>query len=367
MLRADGLLVILIIASAACGLDPAPATAGRAAGSATVTGDPVQTLVQDAAIFDSVRRIIGGAGRRLDVEMYEFGRTDLADLLGAARARGVPVRVVLDPTVAQDRPVAARLTAAGVSVRWYPVDDHRRQIDHVKLLIDDRTALVGGMNWGGHSAANHDYAVEDGDQADLRRLSAIFGQDWSLAGGWPAPLNEMHGPIAQTAPGREIRQRLESAIAASKTSISAEVFALTDPDIISGLAAAQRRGVRVRVLLDPGEDVNHASFTLLMRAGVAVAWFPVARGAKLHAKIGAFDDLLVLGSANWSRHGLGVNHELDLATARHEAVAAYKARFEKDWEVALRVAGATRWPGASTGSSSASSCACACASSCAAS
>ena len=295
--------------------------------------------MQDAAIFDSVTRIIDTAGRRLDVEMYEFGRGDLADLLGAAKARGVPVRVVLDPTVAQNRPIAARLTSSGVGVRWYPVDDHRGQIDHVKLLVGDGTALVGGMNWGGHSAANHDYAVEDGDPADLGRLAAIFEQDWSLAGGRPAPLNRVDGPISQTSPGSEIRRRLESAVAAAKTSISAEVFAFTDPDILAGLAAAQRRGVRVRVLLDPGEDVNRASFRLLGKAGVAVAWYPVARGAKLHAKIGAFDDLLVLGSANWSRHGLGVNHELDLTTARHAAVAAYKARFEKDWEAATRVAG----------------------------
>lgn len=312
----------------------APAVTPRV--SSAAPGD----LLQDAAIFDAVERIMVSAGRRLDVEMYEFGRTDLADLLGAARARGVPVRVVMDPTVSQDRPIAARLRASRVEVRWYPVDDRRGQIDHVKLLLGDQSGLVGGMNWGAHSAANHDYAVEDGDPADVERLTAVFEQDWSLAGGLPAPLGEADGPIAQTAPGSEIRRRLTRAIAATNHSISAEVFAFTDPDLLSGLVAAQRRGVRVRVLLDPGEDVNRASFRLLALAGVAVAWYPVAPGAKLHAKVGVFDDLLVLGSANWSRHGLGINHELDLATTRHGAVAAYKARFEKDWEAATRMAGA---------------------------
>ncbi len=342
---ATGLLLLLTVPWLACGFSPGAAArppAERAGHSGpNSVQDLVQDLVQDAAIFDTVTRIVGGAGRRLDVEMYEFGRADLADLLGAARARGVPARVLMDPTVVQDRPTAARLTSSGVSVRWYPVDDHRGQIDHVKLLIGDGTALVGGMNWGRHSAANHDYAVEDGDPADLIRLAAIFEQDWSLAGGRPAPLSLVDGPIAQTAPGSEIRRRLEGAAKAAKTSISAEVFAFTDPDILAILAAAQLRGVRVRVLLDPGEDVNRASFKLLAQAGIAVAWYPVVPGAKLHAKIGAFDDLLVLGSANWSRHGLGVNHELDLATARHEVVTAYKARFEKDWEAATRPAGAT--------------------------
>ena len=266
--------------------------------------------------------------------MYEFGRADLAALLGAATARGVAVRVVLDPTVRQDRPIATRLAAAGVSVRWYPVDDRRGQIDHVKLLVGDGSALVGGMNWGGHSAANHDYAVEDADADDLARLRAIFEQDWSLAGGRPAPLTESAGRVSQTAPGSEIRTQLDNAIAGSRVAILAEIFAFTDPDVIAGLAAAHRRGVRVRVLLDPGEDVNRATYDLLGKAGVEVRWYPVAPGAKLHAKIGAFDDLLVLGSANWSRHGLGVNHELDLATGAREAVSAFRTRFEKDWEVA---------------------------------
>jgi phosphatidylserine/phosphatidylglycerophosphate/cardiolipin synthase-like enzyme len=42
----------------------------------------------------------------------------------------------------------------------------------------------------------------------------------------------------------------------------------------------------------------------------------------------------VLGSANWSRHGLDVNHELDVATSDSDAVAAYAARFEADWAAA---------------------------------
>jgi phosphatidylserine/phosphatidylglycerophosphate/cardiolipin synthase-like enzyme len=62
-----------------------------------------------------------------------------------------------------------------------------------------------------------------------------------------------------------------------------------------------------------------------------VRWYPVPVGALLHAKIGLFDGLLVLGSANWTLSGLGVNHELDIETRDPQAVAAYAARFELDW------------------------------------
>jgi phosphatidylserine/phosphatidylglycerophosphate/cardiolipin synthase-like enzyme len=52
----------------------------------------------------------------------------------------------------------------------------------------------------------------------------------------------------------------------------------------------------------------------------------------LHAKIGLFDRLLLLGSANWTLSGLGVNHELDIETSDVSVVEAYVARFKLDWE-----------------------------------
>jgi phosphatidylserine/phosphatidylglycerophosphate/cardiolipin synthase-like enzyme len=45
-----------------------------------------------------------------------------------------------------------------------------------------------------------------------------------------------------------------------------------------------------------------------------------------------FDGMLVLGSANWTISGLGVNHELDIETDDVGAVAAYATRFGADWE-----------------------------------
>jgi len=65
-----------------------------------------------------------------------------------------------------------------------------------------------------------------------------------------------------------------------------------------------------------------------------VRWFRARAGAKLHAKAVLADGLLVLGSANWSRHGLDVNHELDVATVDSAAVGAYEVRFGTDWEAA---------------------------------
>jgi phosphatidylserine/phosphatidylglycerophosphate/cardiolipin synthase-like enzyme len=129
---------------------------------------------------------------------------------------------------------------------------------------------------------------------------------------------------------------LGAALNAARHQALAEVFTLTDPEVIAQLAAAHRRGVTVRVLLDPNQPYNRRGYDVLKSSGVEVRWFPIPRGALLHAKIGLFDGLLVLGSANWTWSGLEVNHELDIETQDPQAVGAYGSRFNSDW---LRAAG----------------------------
>ena len=95
--------------------------------------------------------------------------------------------------------------------------------------------------------------------------------------------------------------------------------------------AAHRWGLDVRVVLDPNQAYNLHSARMLRSAGVSVRWYPVPPGVLLHAKVGLFDDTLVVGSANWTVSGLGVNHELDIKTQDPQAIAAYGSRFETDW------------------------------------
>src|SRR6266852_1107374 len=158
------------------------------------------------------------------VERYELGRAEVLRELGVAAGRGGAGRVRTDPTVAASRQSAAVLDRLGVRERVYPVDDGRHQIDHVKLLIVDGEAAVGGMNWGKHSDRNHDYVLETHVAVDVRRLVGIFEQDWSLAGGHPSPLAAAAGEVGQTAPGSEIRTMLESALIHATRRALAEVY-----------------------------------------------------------------------------------------------------------------------------------------------
>jgi phosphatidylserine/phosphatidylglycerophosphate/cardiolipin synthase-like enzyme len=318
-------VTLLLGALPACGR--APAAPDRPAGRDF-------RLWQDSSIFIPVRSLLAtaGAGQPLWVEMYEFDRPDLEEALARANGRGADVRLIVDRTIPPSARTADRLSARGLAVRAYPVDDRRHQIDHVKLLISGQDTLVGGMNWGRHSWANHDYAFETSQPDVVRRLRGIFEQDWSLAGGHPAPLGAAPGPVAQTTPGEEIRGMLLAAIRQARRTVSGEVFVLTDADVAAALAAARRRGVQVRILLDPAQDPNLAPYRLLQATGVEVRWYPVPRGTKLHAKAALFDSRrLLVGSANWSLSGLSVNHELDLMVEDPLPARAFSARFERDW------------------------------------
>jgi cardiolipin synthase A/B len=332
VVRAACLLLLLLLSLAGCsGPAPGAPASAVAAGAASPPGGSVR-LWTDAAIFTLVVALIGSSRARVDVEMYELGRGDIVAALIAARSRGVAVRIVVDPTVDVSRASAHRLRASGVAVRMYPVDDKRHQIDHVKLLIADGEAVIGGMNWGANSYRNHDFVLETRVAAELDRAGAIFEQDWSLGGGRPAPLRPAVGfSVGQTSPGAEIRAMLEDALIAASRAVRAEVYTLTDPALIAELALARRRGLDVRLVLDPNQAYNRRAAAVLRAAGVGVRWYPVPPGALLHAKIGLFDGLLVLGSANWTLSGLGVNHELDIETRDPQAVSAYGCQFEQDW------------------------------------
>ena len=320
-------MLFLLLSLVGCS-GPAGAAPARAE-TAAVMGDV--RLWQDAAIFQLVSHLIDTAQHRVLVEMYELGRPDVVRSLGAAEARGVAVRVITDPTVAASRKSARLLDALQVAERVYPVDDSRHQIDHVKMLVADGEAAVGGMNWGKNSNRNHDYVLEIRVRAEVDRVTRIFEQDWALAGGHPAPLGANGGPIAQTTPGGEIRSMLDARFARAVHRVLVEMYTLTDGQILADLVIAHRRGAIVRVLLDPRQVYNFHAHDLLRSSGVEARWYPIPRGALLHAKIGLFDGDLVLGSANWTLSGLGVNHELDVETSDPNAVQAYLGRFESDW------------------------------------
>jgi phosphatidylserine/phosphatidylglycerophosphate/cardiolipin synthase-like enzyme len=117
-------------------------------------------------------------------------------------------------------------------------------------------------------------------------------------------------------------------IGTAKYSIDLASYALTDPIVIDALNAAERRGVAVRIVLDPRERQDFA------KLGDLSDNVRIKRGGPfMHLKAYAIDgEALRTGSANFSTSGERAQDN-DLIVIR-DAVAAtqFEAHFERMWD-----------------------------------
>jgi phosphatidylserine/phosphatidylglycerophosphate/cardiolipin synthase-like enzyme len=334
-------VTLLALVLAACQAAPVAAPIREEVGpppsspAIAVGDDRVRPLVGGPAAFAAVAAALERARERVEVEMYEFQRVDLADRLVAAQARGAQVTVILDAQAVGTAETLRRLRAAGIQALDYPAE--RRAIDHVKLLLVDRAvAIVGGINWGLASEQHRDYAAEVRGPV-VAHLARVFARDLAAAGrpvAIPPVTAEGAVRVLTTRPAHDIETAVLSLLAAATQRIDAELFALTAPAAVSALQAAQRRGVQVRVLLDSNQDALGVRATLA-GSGIRAAYY--AGPGKLHAKIVVVDSARVLlGSANWTHGGFATNHELDLAIDHPAVAAVYAAAIAHDWDVRPR-------------------------------
>jgi phosphatidylserine/phosphatidylglycerophosphate/cardiolipin synthase-like enzyme len=312
---------------------PPPAPLLDPAAPVAVGADQVTLLRSGAATFARLSALLAAARVSIHVEIYEFGQRGLATDLIAARARGVVVTVIDDPSELSSLATAALLRTAGIDVVDYPV--RKEMIDHVKLLVvDAQVAVVGGINWGVNSPANHDYDAEVRGPA-VRNLDRVFDRDLVTCGRSaqvPDRAADASIDVAATLPGAEIRPLALGLIDGARHTLDLELFVLTDTGVVHALEAAAARGVAVRVLLDPSQPSSDPSYAALHSDGIAVRWYR-SRGELLHAKAIVGDATSVLfGSANWSGGGFARNHELDIELVAAPVVAHQMlAQMDLNW------------------------------------
>ncbi|MBJ7594413.1 MAG: hypothetical protein JF886_06035 [Candidatus Dormibacteraeota bacterium] len=342
-MRALASIALSAVLMAGCG-QPTPARLGPdgsvapprllSPASPVASGADVVTVLRSGEpTFTELRRLIDEARRTVDVEVYEFGRADLASSLAAAHGRGVAVTMIADPSELATVATAQTLRASGVDVVDYPV--RARMIDHVKLLVvDGVVAAVGGINWGARSAANHDFDVEVRGPA-VANLGRVFVRDLVTCGRpavVPEALLDPAVVVGATLPGAEILPMVLGAIDGARRSLDVAMYTLTDAQVVAAMEGALARGVAVRVLLDPAQRASDPSAASLRAHGVAVRLYRSA-GEKLHAKAAIVDgSTVVMGSANWTVSGFEHNHELDVTIPANPRLASsFTEQFDSDW------------------------------------
>lgn len=294
-------LAALAALTGALALGPA---SGAVASSDVAVAEPSATIVAAPRVALTALGLMATARHSIDLEMYELGNPGIVAGLEAAKRRGVSVRVVSDPTETQSKASDAQLERAGIAVRKLAV---RGGIDHVKLLVVDHArVLVGGVNFGRDSSATTDGDVVLSGAAGTAAAS-VFNRDWAAAGGIGISANGSYGPFVT---GSAILPAMLSIIGHASTSCTIIANYLSDDSIQQALVAAKRRGVAVTAVLNPAGYGEAAAAAWLEKGRVHVEIAPTR--PYLHAKILACGSEAMIGSANFSYHGMAVNHELDV-------------------------------------------------------
>ena len=151
--------------------------------SARLLGTGARQFATDAALHENLSR----AHASVCVALCEMGRTDLVDALIACHARGVSVRVLLDPLVSYPWLPAAPLNAgataallrAGVPVHFYRLGQDVLRL-HLKMaLFDGDRAVAGSTNWtraGFGWVRETDIELHEGTV--IAQMQAQFEADW---------------------------------------------------------------------------------------------------------------------------------------------------------------------------------------------
>jgi cardiolipin synthase len=134
----------------------------------------------------------------------------------------------------------------------------------------------------------------------------------------------------------DTKKPIIDAIDAAKISIKIKMFVFSDPDLISAVIAAQARGVKVQVMLNParrsGEEDNEETRKKLESAGIEVKDSNPAFGLTHEKSMVIDDDTAFVKSLNWATKNLTVTRDYAVTTNHKHEVDEVVACFQADWD-----------------------------------
>jgi cardiolipin synthase len=126
-----------------------------------------------------------------------------------------------------------------------------------------------------------------------------------------------------------------AALAAAHKSVRIKMFLFSDPALLAAVIAARKRGVHVRVMLNParrsGEEENAATRRALEKAGVDVADSNPAFDLTHEKSMVIDDEVGFVKSLNWETRNLTETRDYAVITRMPEEVAEMITGFEADW------------------------------------
>jgi cardiolipin synthase len=125
------------------------------------------------------------------------------------------------------------------------------------------------------------------------------------------------------------------AINGATKSLRVKMFLFSDPSILKAVIDAQRRGVKVRIMLNParrdGESENKESHKMLVAAGVEVIDSNPEYDVTHEKSMVVDDTTAFVKSLNWDTKNLTETRDYAIVTSHAHEVAEIIECFEADW------------------------------------
>ncbi len=342
-------------------------------GPSIVQGNRFEALLNGDQIFPPMLAAIRSAKESITFETYIYWSGDIgkafADALAERARAGVKVHVLLDWVGSSkiDDSFLQEMEKAGVEIRkfhkpsWYDIARKNNRTHRKLLVVDGAVGFTGGVGiapeWTGnaqdpaHWRDSH-FKVEG---PVVAQMQAVFMDNWVKVSGdvlhgqryFPAlaprdvPGNDERGgaQMFSSSPsgGSESMHLmyLLAITAAEKTIDLSSAYFVPDDLTRDALAAAVKRGVRVRIIT-PGPIIDAQSVRNASRAG----WGPLLEAGvqmheyqptMFHCKVLVVDDFLVsVGSTNFDNRSFRLNDEANLNIYDTDFAKAQVAIFEDD-------------------------------------
>ncbi|MBV1873020.1 MAG: phospholipase [Gammaproteobacteria bacterium] len=232
--------------------------------------------------------------------------------------------------------------------------------NHRKVVIgvndQEMTAIVGSANPHDGSGAHENLAVRFSGQAvvDLlrteRTVVAFSGGGGLLSSFQGSQAMDASEVTLRVITERAIKEAVLDAVNESMAgdAIDIAMFYFGERDIIAALGSAKKRGVAIRLLLDPNKDAfgrekngipNRPSAHELAKLGISIRWC-LTQGEQCHSKmlLARYKDgnsRVILGSANYTRRNIdGFNLETNMelrGPSTHQEFENLADYFESRW------------------------------------
>jgi len=332
----------------------------RAGASPPCRGNRIELVSDAQGAYDLTLDLLDGAETSIEAATYILGRDDvgraIVDKLAEKAAQGVAVRLLVDG-VGSFRTGGRFLDGlrehGGRSATFFPVVPLRRKAsanlrNHRKItIVDDRTALIGGMNL---SSAHMGPPTKGRrwtdvcmriDGPSVLNVREVFDTDWTFAtdeeparpasGTVPGSGPDGSGIVQIVADGPDMADKpIYSGVMAALFQASGRIWIVSpyyvpDEAFAQALNLAARMGRDVRLILPQRSNMRlvdlagRSYLDALLEAGAQVYLF---QEGLLHAKLLVLDDILAgVGSFNADVRSFHLNFEIGAFLYDSESIA----------------------------------------------